>query len=156
MYLQVVNLILERRRFRIVVLMTSCKDECFILWMYSRFTLSFSGFRGVVTISNKRNAPADFSWKIANGKDGTSFSIRPSKGTWFAEVWTTYECSLNHDLLISVYSRYRRGILVIRLRGSVLSFLRLVKNNSICFTCWRRKPIETSLSSSGNWERIKL
>ncbi|XP_046848828.1 cilia- and flagella-associated protein 47-like, partial [Xenia sp. Carnegie-2017] len=40
-----------------------------------------SGFRGVVRIDNRRNADADFAWKIVDCKDDSSFSICPSRGT---------------------------------------------------------------------------
>ena len=38
------------------------------------------GFRGVVRIDNRRNADADFAWKIVDCKDNSSFSICPSRG----------------------------------------------------------------------------
>ncbi len=64
--------------FPIIFYPNSCRLEDILIYY---ILYSSSGFRGVVTISNKRNTAADFSWKIVNGKDGTSFSIRPSKGT---------------------------------------------------------------------------
>lgn len=39
-----------------------------------------SGFRGVVTLYNKLNYPAEFTWAPNLGEKGTAFSIRPATG----------------------------------------------------------------------------
>ncbi|XP_074645875.1 cilia and flagella-associated protein 47-like isoform X2 [Tubulanus polymorphus] len=42
---------------------------------------SDAGFRGVVTLRNKLNFPAEFTWNPILGERGTAFSIRPATGT---------------------------------------------------------------------------
>ena len=39
-----------------------------------------TGFRGVVTLYNKLNYPAEFTWAPNLGEKGTAFSIRPATG----------------------------------------------------------------------------
>ena len=50
------------------------------------YNVSFMlGFRGVVTLYNRMNYPAEFTWSPNIGEKGTAFSIRPAAGTF---VWT--------------------------------------------------------------------
>ncbi len=40
-----------------------------------------AGIRGVITLKNKLNHPAEFTWSPILGERGTAFSIRPATGT---------------------------------------------------------------------------
>ena len=42
-----------------------------------------AGYRGVVTLSNRLNYPAEFTWNPIIGDRGTAFSIRPATGECF-------------------------------------------------------------------------
>ena len=48
--------------------------------LYSIIYACISGFRGVVTLYNKLNYPAEFTWAPNLGEKGTAFSIRPATG----------------------------------------------------------------------------
>lgn len=39
-----------------------------------------AGFRGVITLYNRLNYPAEFTWAPNLGEKGTAFSIRPATG----------------------------------------------------------------------------
>lgn len=41
---------------------------------------SDAGFRGIITLYNKLNYPAEFTWAPNLGDKGTAFSIRPATG----------------------------------------------------------------------------
>ena len=49
-----------------------------VTWMYISYNLL--GLRGSITLLNKRNYPAEFSWSPVVDEKGTAFSIRPSIG----------------------------------------------------------------------------
>ena len=49
-----------------------------VTWMYICYDLL--GLRGSITLLNKRNYPAEFSWSPVVDEKGTAFSIRPSIG----------------------------------------------------------------------------
>ena len=40
-----------------------------------------AGIRGVITVNNPLNHPAEFTWSPILGERGTAFSIRPATGT---------------------------------------------------------------------------
>ena len=50
--------------------------------LYSIIYAWISGFRGVVTLYNKLNYPAEFTWAPNLGEKGTAFSIRPATGRY--------------------------------------------------------------------------
>lgn len=59
-------------------------------WRYFNFSVCdlilvsfFAGLRGSITLINKRNYPAEFSWSPVVNERGTAFSIRPSIGIVF-------------------------------------------------------------------------
>lgn len=54
--------------------------------------LADSGLRGSITLINKRNYPAEFSWSPVVNERGTAFSIRPSIGT--VDAFTSLECEV--------------------------------------------------------------
>lgn len=54
--------------------------------------LADSGLRGSITLLNKRNYPAEFSWSPVVDEKGTAFSIRPSIGT--VDAFTSLECEV--------------------------------------------------------------
>ena len=41
-----------------------------------------AGIRGVITLKNPLNFPAEFTWTPILGERGTAFSIRPATGRW--------------------------------------------------------------------------
>nr|XP_033803452.1 cilia- and flagella-associated protein 47 isoform X2 [Geotrypetes seraphini] len=51
-----------------------------------------TGFRTTVTLYNRKNHPADFSWKPQIRDKGISFSIRPARGT--VEAYRDLECEV--------------------------------------------------------------
>ncbi|XP_070567350.1 cilia- and flagella-associated protein 47-like [Ptychodera flava] len=51
-----------------------------------------AGLRDVITLQNKRNYPADFTWQPILGERGTAFSIRPATGT--VDAFKDLECEV--------------------------------------------------------------
>ncbi|BFZ09423.1 hypothetical protein BsWGS_12463 [Bradybaena similaris] len=51
-----------------------------------------AGFRGVITLYNKLNYPAEFSWSPDLGEKGTAFSIRPASGV--VDANTDLDCEV--------------------------------------------------------------
>ncbi|KAJ1117902.1 hypothetical protein NDU88_006098 [Pleurodeles waltl] len=54
--------------------------------------LAESGFRTTITLYNRKNYPAEFSWKPIITERGIAFSIRPARGT--VEAFTDIECEV--------------------------------------------------------------
>lgn len=54
--------------------------------------LTSVGIRGVITLYNRLNYPADFTWNPILGDRGTAFSIRPATGT--VEPLTDLDCEV--------------------------------------------------------------
>ena len=51
-----------------------------------------AGVRGVITLKNPLNYPAEFTWSPILGERGTAFSIRPAAGT--VEAMTELDCEV--------------------------------------------------------------
>ncbi|XP_035825915.1 cilia- and flagella-associated protein 47 [Aplysia californica] len=51
-----------------------------------------AGFRGVITLNNKLNYPAEFTWSPDLGEKGTAFSIRPATGV--VDPGTDLDCEV--------------------------------------------------------------
>ncbi|XP_013416633.1 cilia- and flagella-associated protein 47 isoform X1 [Lingula anatina] len=51
-----------------------------------------AGFRGIITLSNVLNYPAEFTWQPILGELGTAFSIRPATGT--VDAFTDLDCEV--------------------------------------------------------------
>ncbi|EDO32806.1 predicted protein, partial [Nematostella vectensis] len=56
--------------------------------------LSESGLQGSISLINKRNYPAEFSWAPVPDGNGTAFSIRPSQGT--VDAFTNLVCQVTY------------------------------------------------------------
>ena len=64
------------------------RQKCpYVVFMGLRFfwktvdsKLKFVGLRGVITLCNKLNLAAEFTWTPILGERGTAFSIRPATG----------------------------------------------------------------------------
>ncbi|KAM6945797.1 cilia and flagella-associated protein 47-like [Aplochiton taeniatus] len=54
--------------------------------------LAQSGYRGMVTLSNRRNHPAEFTWRPIVTKQGIAFSVRPATGT--VEAFRDLDCEV--------------------------------------------------------------
>ena len=52
----------------------------FIWELFAQVELFVTGIRGVITLSNKLNYPAEFTWTPILGERGMAFSIRPATG----------------------------------------------------------------------------
>lgn len=66
------------------------------------FFYTLLGLRGSITLLNKRNYPAEFSWSPVVDEKGTAFSIRPSIGrrdkivlTEYIEICTFFSSEMN-------------------------------------------------------------
>ena len=74
------------------------------------FFYNLLGLRGSITLLNKRNYPAEFSWSPVVDEKGTAFSIRPSIGRrdnilLSAEYiyFSKMNCNTGHDHAQNVY-----------------------------------------------------
>ena len=50
----------------------------------------FLAIRGVVTLFNRLNYPADFTWNAIVDEKGTAFSMRPAEGDNLIINWLKY------------------------------------------------------------------
>lgn len=106
---------------------------CWLVPWRNRLQVNFSsvfllGLRGSITLLNKRNYAAEFSWSPVLDERGTAFSIRPSIGKLATHTYLPI-----HKKGPGIYM-HAPLLLVLKWIGFVMTFWRLIVKTSKCRT----------------------